>query len=60
MLRVIEYKQFAEECRGLAARLRKPQDKQRLQEMAVAWEMLALEREEQLNGGSSIRDEQYG
>lgn len=52
MLRVTEFKQFADECRELAARLRKPEDKQRLQEMAVAWEMLALEREGPSNAGS--------
>jgi hypothetical protein len=53
MLRVTELKQFADECRELAAKQRKPQDKQRLQEMASAWELLALEQQGQMNHGSS-------
>jgi len=45
--RVSEYKKFADDCRQLALRLRKPEHKQQLQQMATAWEMLALEREAQ-------------
>jgi len=48
MRRVEEYRQFAEDCRQLARTLRKPEHRQQLQEMATAWEMLALEREAQL------------
>jgi hypothetical protein len=44
---VSEYKKFADDCRQLALRLRKPEHKQQLQQMATAWEMLALEREAQ-------------
>ena len=42
---VAEYKQFADECRKAAFKMRDPEDKQRLQQMAAAWEMLAVERE---------------
>jgi len=54
MMRVAEYQRFAEECRQLARSLRKPEHRQRLQDMAAAWEMLALERESELvkSGGS--------
>jgi hypothetical protein len=48
MRRIAEYKKFADECRQLARTLRKPEHKQRLELMATAWEMLALEREAQL------------
>jgi hypothetical protein len=46
-----EYKRFADDCRQLARTLRKPEHKQRLQEMAAAWEMLAVERESQAASG---------
>lgn len=48
MRRVVEYKRFADDCRQLARTLRKPEHRQQLEEMATAWEMLALERETQL------------
>ena len=48
MRRVAEYKRFAEDCRQLARTLRKPEHRQRLAEMATAWEMPGLEREAQL------------
>jgi hypothetical protein len=44
MQRVLEYHRFAEECRKLAEVLINPRHKQKLQEMAVAWDMLAIER----------------
>jgi hypothetical protein len=42
--RILEYHRFAEECRKLAACLVNPRQKQKLQEMAAAWDMLAIER----------------
>ncbi len=51
MPRSSEYKRFADECRELARILRKPDRKQRLQEMAAAWEMLAVEFDAQLASG---------
>ena len=41
MQRVLEYHRFAEECRKLAESLVNPRHKQKLQEMAAAWDMLA-------------------
>lgn len=40
-----ECQQFAEDCRRAAAKMTHPQDRERLQQMAAAWEMLALERD---------------
>lgn len=47
MRTVAEYEQFAEDCLRAAAKMKDPQDKQRLQEMAAAWDMLALEQKRQ-------------
>ena len=44
MQRVLEYHRYAEECRKLAEVLINPRHKQKLQETAVAWDMLAVER----------------
>ena len=44
MQRILEYHRFAEECRKLAQVLVNPHHKQKLQEMAAAWDMLAIER----------------
>lgn len=49
MRRVTEYQKFADDCRKLARTLRKPEHRRQLEEMAVVWEMLALEREAQLS-----------
>ncbi|HEU0175940.1 MAG TPA: hypothetical protein VFV58_16875 [Blastocatellia bacterium] len=48
MRKVAEYRRLADDCRQLARRLRKPEHRQQLEEMATAWEMLALEREAHL------------
>lgn len=48
MRRVAEYQRFADDCRQLARTLRKPEHKHQFEQMATAWEMLALEREDQL------------
>jgi hypothetical protein len=44
MQRVLEYHRYAEECRKLAELLINPRHKQKLQDMAAAWNMLAVER----------------
>lgn len=48
MGRVAEYKKFADDCRQPARTMRKPEYRQQLEQMAIAWEMLALEDEAQL------------
>lgn len=40
-----DYKQYAEECRKLAAVMRNPAHKKQLQEMSAAWEAVAKERD---------------
>jgi hypothetical protein len=47
--RILEYHRFAEECRRLADSLMNPRHKQKLQEMAAAWDMLAIERKRDLD-----------
>ena len=49
MQRILEYHRFAEDCRKLAACLVNPRHKQKLQEMAAAWDMLAIERKLELD-----------
>jgi hypothetical protein len=44
MQRILEYHRYAEECRKLAQVLVNPHHKQKLQEMAAAWDMLVIER----------------
>ena len=44
MRRISEYQQNAVECRKIAASLQNPLHKQKLQEMAAAWDILAEER----------------
>ena len=48
MKTVAEYRQFAEDCRQLAAKLRAPDDKRAVLLMATAWDKVANEREAQL------------
>lgn len=48
MRKVAEYEQHAEECRRMATGMKDPKQRQQLQEMAAAWEMLAVERKKQL------------
>ena len=48
MEKVLQYAQFAEECRTLAADFTKPDYKQALEIMARAWEAVAKERQMQL------------
>jgi hypothetical protein len=49
MQRVLEYHRFAEECRKLCESLVNPRHKQKLQEMAAAWDKLAIERKLELD-----------
>jgi len=49
MQRTLEYHRFAEECRKLAEALVNPRHKQKLHEMAAAWDMLAIERKRELD-----------
>ena len=48
MKTVAEYRLYAEECRKLATRTARPQDKQALETIARAWDQVADEREVQL------------
>ncbi len=48
MEKVLQYAQFAEECRALAADSTKPDYKKTLEIMARVWEAAAKERQMQL------------
>ncbi len=48
MKTVAEYRMYAAECRKLAAKTARPEDKQALETIARAWERVADEREAQL------------
>ncbi len=48
-LKVSEYQAHADECHKLAASMKNPEHKKQLQFMAEAWEMLARERQKQLD-----------
>jgi hypothetical protein len=45
MKSVAEYRDLAEECRKLAAKLPDPKDKRALKQIATAWDTVATERE---------------
>lgn len=49
MQRTLEYHRYAEECRKLANVLLNPHHKQKLLQMAAAWDMLAMERKQMLD-----------
>jgi len=54
---VAQYRQFAAECRKLAAdNMDSSAEKQRLESMARAWERVANEREGQLRNSIDIRN----
>ncbi len=62
MEKVLQYAEFAEECRNLAANLTTLDDKKTLEMMAHAWEAVAKERQQrlstwQLRGWPSSREE---
>ncbi|MGB6799819.1 MAG: hypothetical protein WBE48_25475 [Xanthobacteraceae bacterium] len=50
MKTVAEYRQFAQDCREMAARMDDPQDREALELQANAWEKVANEREAKLKG----------
>jgi len=45
MLKVAEYRQHAADCRNMAAKAKDPEQQTMLEDMAAAWEGLAVERE---------------
>jgi hypothetical protein len=51
MRRVWEYGLRAEECRRRAAQMKDPEQKEQLEEMAKAWELLARARMTHLQRG---------
>jgi hypothetical protein len=51
---IVQYRQFAEECRKLSAKIGQPQERQALESMARAWERVA-EREARLLKQIEIR-----
>ena len=57
MQRILEYHRFAEDCRKLAEFLVNPRHKQKLQDMAAAWDMLAIERKSQLDEKKPVEAE---
>ena len=57
MQRILEYHRFAEECRKLVACLLNPRHKQKLQEMAAGWDMLAMERKRGLDEAKPLEAE---
>ncbi len=58
MRKVSEYEEHAAECRQMARRSRNANQKKQLEEMALAWEMLASERRrlilKQVNGDAQL------
>ena len=49
MFKLEEYKKHAEDCRTLAAKVARPEDKVTLEEIAKAWEKVAALRERDLH-----------
>jgi|HubBroStandDraft_2_1064218.scaffolds.fasta_scaffold251509_3 hypothetical protein len=54
MKTVEEYRQFAGDCRKLAAELADPKDRYAMELMAVAWDKVANEREASLKSRSPL------
>jgi hypothetical protein len=48
MKKVEDYRRHAAECRTMANRTRRPEDKGMLMNMAAAWESLAVNRETEI------------
>jgi len=51
MRKLEEYKKHAKDCRALAAKVTRPEDKVTLEEIAKAWEKVAGLRERDLHEG---------
>ena len=56
MKTIAEYSLYAEECRRLAAKTARPEDKQTLETVALAWERVADEWEAQLVKQAAIKE----
>jgi hypothetical protein len=54
MRTVAEYRQFAEDCRAMAAKLTDPADKHGMELMARGWDKVAEQREAALKKGSPV------
>jgi hypothetical protein len=52
---IFDYKRFAEQCRKLSARATEADDKAILDEMAIAWDLAARDRERQLAKTTSYK-----
>jgi len=50
MRRGSDYRDLAKECRDIAKKMPRPEDRARLEEMARAWDTVATEREHSSNG----------
>jgi len=48
MVEVMQYKKYADECRGWAATTKNPKHKEQLLKMAAAWETIARPQESAL------------
>jgi hypothetical protein len=55
MKTVEEYRQFADGCRELGAKLTDPEDKRAMELMAAAWDKVANEREAALKGKPALK-----
>jgi Skp family chaperone for outer membrane proteins len=51
MRRVAEYQAHANECRKIAARMARPEDKELLEQLAQAWEKVAKLRKRHITDG---------
>jgi hypothetical protein len=49
MRKVSEYREHADDCRRMAGNIKNPEHKKQLHDMAAAWEMLATERQRQID-----------
>jgi len=56
MKKASEYRQHAEECRALAARMERGAAREQLLRMAAAWEELARDREGQVRSETAAND----
>ena len=45
---IAQYREYAETCGGLAAAAKNPEHKERLLEMAVAWDTVARQKKSEL------------
>jgi hypothetical protein len=55
MRKVSEYRAHAEECRKMAAKMKNSEHRKQLEDMAEAWNMLARERQKQIEKHSELQ-----